>query len=75
MTAIAKVEREYDGTSPNGNPFNGRWVARTDDGAYIDHDQYRNDLIPRLERQGFTLVDQGGVLEDGAVLFFQELRP
>jgi hypothetical protein len=57
MTAIAaNVKREYDGTSPNGNPFNGVWVARAEGGAYLDHDQYRNDLIPRLERQGVTVT-------------------
>ena len=38
--------RERTGESPNGNPFNGRWVLRVD-GEYIDHDQYRSDLAER----------------------------
>lgn len=40
------MNREY-GNSPNGNAFASRWVLRTLDGAYIDHDQFRNDLAER----------------------------
>lgn len=50
----ASLKREH-GLSPNGNPFAGVWVLRGDGGAYIDHDQYRNDLI---ERNNITLVDK-----------------
>lgn len=52
------LRREH-GNSPNGNPFNGRWVARLDDGSYVDHDKYRNDLIPRLEGKGYSVSVEG----------------
>lgn len=38
------MEREY-GTTPNGNPMGGRWVKRSADGAMIDFNQYRYDII------------------------------
>jgi len=28
-------------------PFGNRWVVRDAKGAYVDHDQYRNDLLDR----------------------------
>jgi len=40
------MQREYEGVTPNGNPFGGRWVLRRD-GEYVDVDQYRYDLAPR----------------------------
>jgi len=40
------MRREYEGLSPNGNPFGGNWVLRSD-GVYMDHDQYRYDLAAR----------------------------
>ncbi len=39
--------REWQGCSPNGNAFAGRWVLRDGTGAYVDHDQYRTDLAER----------------------------
>jgi len=47
-----QMKREYEGVTPNGNPFGGRWVLRRD-GEYIDVDQYRNDLA---ERNNIELV-------------------
>jgi hypothetical protein len=44
------MEREPEGESPNGNRFAGRWVLRDKDGNYLDHDQYRHDM---MERHGF----------------------
>ncbi len=41
-----RMQREY-GLTPQGNPVAGRWVLRGPDGEWIDHDQYRNDLLPR----------------------------
>lgn len=41
------LNRETKGVSPSGNPFDGRWVLRDKDGVYIDHDQYRHDVIER----------------------------
>lgn len=52
------MKREY-GKSPAGNDYNGNWVARTIDGEYVDHDKYQNDLVPRLEKQGFNLIKVG----------------
>lgn len=40
------MRREY-GLTPNGNKMNGMWVVRDCSGSYVDHDQYRNDLIER----------------------------
>ncbi len=45
------MKRDYDGASPSGNYFNGRWVLRRN-GDYIDHDKYRYDLATR---HGFEL--------------------
>lgn len=56
----ASLKREH-GLSPNGNPFAGFWVLRNG-GAYIDHDQYRNDLI---ERNDITIIDIDTVMVDG----------
>jgi hypothetical protein len=36
--------REY-GNSSLGIPFAGRWVLRDEDGGYVAHGRYRNDLI------------------------------
>jgi hypothetical protein len=38
--------RREKGNTPNGNSFNNFWVLRKE-GQYIDHDQYRNDLVER----------------------------
>lgn len=38
------MKREYDGPTPNGNRFAGRWVLRESDGELIDFSPYRNDL-------------------------------
>lgn len=47
-SANFQAAREYDGHTPNGNRFNGRWVLRSlPDGNYIDFDQYRSDLVER----------------------------
>lgn len=43
------LRREY-GETPNGNPIAGRWVLRDAKTlAWIDHDQYRNDLASRYK--------------------------
>jgi hypothetical protein len=39
--------RREDGTTPMGNPINGRWVLRDPNGEWIGVDQYRHDLAPR----------------------------
>jgi hypothetical protein len=39
--------RREEGYTPNGNQFGGRWVLRDKDFVYIDHDQYRHDLMAR----------------------------
>lgn len=78
MTAIPiNAAREFDGTSPNGNPFNSNWVARTADGAYLDHDQYRHDLITRLERRGYkaTLIKGHDVLRPGRIAMLTKPLP
>lgn len=41
------IQREYQGETPNGNPFAGRWVLRDAAGTFIDFDQYINDLAER----------------------------
>lgn len=46
------LRREEHGVSPNGNPFAGRWVLRDKDFKYIDHDQFRHDL---MEHHGFVV--------------------
>ena len=43
------MRRDKKGKTPNGNPFNNRWVLRDCSGKYIDHDQSRNDLAERNE--------------------------
>lgn len=43
---VWEMRRDFDGTSPNGNAFNGRWVL-TRSGEYVDYDQYRYDLAER----------------------------
>jgi len=48
-----RIQREDHGFTPNGNPFAGRWVLRDRAGTYVDHDQYRHDL---MERNGFSDV-------------------
>lgn len=45
--------RREKGKSPNGIPFNNKWVLRDNKGKYIDHEQYRNDLA---KRNGIKLV-------------------
>jgi len=35
------------GVSPNGNPFDRKWVMRDEKDNYVDHDTYRNDLMER----------------------------
>ncbi len=42
---------EDAGFSPGGTPFGGCWVLRDKDFRYIDHDQFRHDL---MERHGFS---------------------
>lgn len=37
------LKREYEGLTPNGNPFGGRWVLRSA-GALMCFDSYRNDI-------------------------------
>jgi len=39
--------RREEGHSPVGNPFSGSWVLRDAEGAFVDYDRYRNDIIPR----------------------------
>jgi hypothetical protein len=41
-----RMQREH-GLTPQGNPVAGRWVLRGPEGEWIDHDQYRHDLLPR----------------------------
>ena len=43
------AKREWEGETPNGNRFGGRWVVRDAKGNFVDVDQYRNDLGPRIE--------------------------
>lgn len=38
------IRREFTGASPNGNPFNGKWVLRINCN-YIDASIYRFDLF------------------------------
>lgn len=45
------IRREDEGLSPGGNRFGGCWVLRDRDFKYIDHDQFRHDL---MERHGFN---------------------
>ena len=57
--ALKKVfaKRETDGTDPNGNPFNGLWVVRDDEGTFIEHTQWSNDIRGRYtEAKGFSLT-------------------
>ena len=48
------LRREETGETPNGNPLSGWWVLRDKDFNYIDHDQFRHDL---MEQHGFVLVN------------------
>lgn len=41
------MRRETASKTPNGNPMNGRWVLRDAAGAFLDFDQYSNDLAER----------------------------
>jgi hypothetical protein len=51
------AKREYEGTDPNGNPFNGLWVVRDADGGFIEFTQWSNDIRDRYsERKGFDLT-------------------
>lgn len=36
-------------------PFGNRWVVRDAKGVYVDHDQYRNDLLDRYP--GLIIVE------------------
>lgn len=47
----AVMKREYGNLrlSENLIPIKGRWVLRTLEGDYIDHDKYRHDLKARHE--------------------------
>lgn len=49
------LQREH-GQTPNGNSLSGRWVLRNH-GAFVDFDQYRNDLA---ERHNFEVGEQAG---------------
>lgn len=42
--------RRENGMLPNDIPANNRWVLRDENGKYIDHDRYRNDLLDRHGR-------------------------
>ena len=46
------MQREESGLTPQGNPVGGRWVLRSGDGDWIDHDQDRADLA---QRHGLTV--------------------
>ena len=39
--------REY-GTSKLGVAFGGRWVLRDEEGGYVAHGRYRNDLLAQF---------------------------
>lgn len=50
------AKRETEGETPNGNPFGGLWVVRDEDGAFVDHDQWSNDLVARYSpKKGYDL--------------------
>jgi hypothetical protein len=53
------IERESTGETPNGNRFAGRWVLRDQNGDYLDHDQYRHDLMERhhFDDNAITLAE------------------
>ena len=51
---VWKMYRGYEGESPNGNAFNGRWVL-TKNGKYVDYDQYRYDLASRYDLELLTV--------------------
>lgn len=42
------AKREH-GSSPNSNCFNGAWVVRDENGKYIEHANYINDLKDKYE--------------------------
>lgn len=47
------VAREEGTLTPNGNPMNGRWALRDQNGNLVDFDRCRNDLA---ERNSLNLV-------------------
>ena len=57
------MTREY-GHTPNGNPINGRWVLRDNNGTWIDFDKYSNDLA---ERNNLKLERSNGLMSGGAL--------
>lgn len=47
MTLTAKREWGPHPDQKIGGDLNGRWVVRDPDGAIVDIDKYRNDLMAR----------------------------
>lgn len=45
------MEREYGTIIRDGYEIemNGRWVLRDENGNYVDHDRYRNDLAEEYQ--------------------------
>ena len=43
----SRLKREYEGLTPDGDPFAGRWVLRDPNGALVAFDRYINDLAER----------------------------
>ena len=61
------VRREHEGQDPNGNPFNGLWVARDGDGNFIEFTQWSNDLRGRYTKaRGYDLqfIREDGTVDD-----------
>lgn len=54
------LKRENGNINIDGNliPFRDRWVARLEDGTYIDHDRYSNDLKERYGKE-YEIVKVG----------------
>lgn len=41
------IMRRENGMLPDNIPAKGRWVLRDENGKYVDHDRYSNDLLVR----------------------------
>ena len=52
------IKREYGNIRIEGFPipFAGRWVARLEDGTYLGHDKYYNDLSDRFRNHAIEKI-------------------
>ncbi|WP_415913236.1 hypothetical protein [Neptuniibacter sp. QD37_11] len=47
------LQKELNGTCPEGEPIRGEWVLRDEEGSYVDHGRFLSDVATR---NGITIL-------------------